>query len=233
MINNDKWINSLPRKNIKFNSTENQLDHDKWTSTIAKKSNAPNSIKKYTLMTTIFVCGLLFVSTIKNETRNLQKEINNLKTEINLIEFNLDQAILDSEVLNSPENISLLAKEHLNIDLTVYKPSQIVELNSNLKKENNEITKEQDFKKEIKKKVSKKIEEKKQEISELKTLYSNPKTIPQEIKKEVASKIKEKQNQLSDLYNSPKEFFTLEKVGKWSAVQIVKVFLGMPIFPGR
>ena len=233
MINDEKWVNSLPRKNIKFNDIENQLDHEKWTGTIAKKNNAPNSIKKYTVMTTLFVCGLLFVSIIKNETRNLQKEINNLKAEINLIEFNLDQAILDSEVLNSPENISLLAKEHLNIDLTVYKPSQIIELNNNLKKENNEITKEKDFKKEIKKKVSKKIEEKKKEISELKTLYSDPKKIPEEIKKEVASKIKQKQSQLSNLYNSPREVITLEKIGKWSAVQIVKVFLGMPIVPGR
>ena len=81
--------------------------------------------------------------------------------------------------------------------------------------------------------TKKKIEEKKKEISELKTLYSDPKKIPEEIKKEVASKIKQKQSQLSNLYNSPREVITLEKIGKWSAVQIVKVFLGMPIVPGR
>ena len=33
------------------------------------------------------------------------------------IKFNLKQAILDNEVITSPENISKLAKEYLNIDL--------------------------------------------------------------------------------------------------------------------
>ena len=61
-------------------------------------------------MTVLFICGLLFVSVVKNETRNLQKEINNLEANINLIKFNLDQAILDHEVITSPENISFSKK---------------------------------------------------------------------------------------------------------------------------
>ena len=68
-------------------------------------------------MAVLFVCGLLFVSVIKNETRNLEKEINSLRASNNVIKFNLDQAILDNEVITSPENISRLAKEYLNTDL--------------------------------------------------------------------------------------------------------------------
>ena len=116
MINRDKWIGSLPNVNTEFNKTTNQLDHDRWINTIPKKNkyssvnkNTYGSVKKYSLIVTLFVCGLLFVSAIKNETRNVQKIINNLETSINVIKFNLDQAILDNEVITSPENISLLA----------------------------------------------------------------------------------------------------------------------------
>ena len=38
-----------------------------------------NSIQKYSLVTILFVIGLIFVSVIKNETRNLQKEIDKLE----------------------------------------------------------------------------------------------------------------------------------------------------------
>ena len=73
MINQDKWISSLPGKNTRSSNTTNQLDHDKWINTIPKK-NTHNSFQKYSLMTILFVCGLLFVSVVKNETRNLQKK---------------------------------------------------------------------------------------------------------------------------------------------------------------
>ena len=62
-----------------------------------------------------------------------KKIINNLEASINVIKFNLDQAILDNEVITSPENISLLAKEYLNIDLVSYKISQIKQLNDEIK----------------------------------------------------------------------------------------------------
>ena len=38
---------------------------------------------------------------------------------------------MDHEVITSPENISKLAKEHLNTDLTFYKKYQIKNLNRN------------------------------------------------------------------------------------------------------
>ena len=65
MINKDKWIGSLPGKNTRFSNTINQLDYDKWIKTIPKKKSH-NSVRKYSLMSIVFVCGLLFVSAIKN-----------------------------------------------------------------------------------------------------------------------------------------------------------------------
>jgi len=241
MINQEKWIASLSTKNTRFSSVKNQLDYDRWTNTIPKK-NTHNSVHKYSLIAILFVCGLLFVSVVKNETRILQKEINNLEASINVIKYNLDQTIIDNEVITSPENISLLAKEYLNINLASYKRSQIKQLNdetekftkiNKTKKEKINKEKVKNLSVNIKLKFAKRIEEKKAEIRKLKALYSNPKLVPGEIKIQVANQIEEKKTELKNIYRSPKNVITLEKVGKWSAVQVVKAFLGMPIIPGR
>ena len=249
MINRDKWIGSLPNINTEFNKITNQLDHDRWVNTIPKKNtyssvnkNTYGSVKKYSLITILFVCGLLFVSVVKNETRNLQKEINSLEASINVIKFNLDQAILDNEVITSPENISLLAKEYLNIKLVSYKRSQIKQLNDEnekftevdkIKKEKIDKTKIKNLQASIKTQVTKKIETKKAEIRKLQELYSNPQSIPEEIKTQVATKIEEKKIELRNIYSEPKGIFTLERVGRWGVVQVVKLFFGMPIIPGK
>ena len=81
--------------------------------------------------------------------------------------------------------------------------------------------------------MAEKVEEKKMEIQKLQELYSNPKTIPKEMKTQVAKKIKEKKVELKNIYNSPQDLFTLERMRKWGAVQVVKLFLGIPIVPGR
>ena len=241
MINQDKWISSLPGKNTRSSNTTNQLDHDKWINTIPKK-NTHNPFQKYSLMTILFVCGLLFVSVVKNETRNLQKEINNLETSVHAIKFNLDQAILDHEVITSPENISLLAKEYLDINLASYKRSQIKQLNdetenftkiNKIKKEKINKKKEKNLSANIKSKVINEIDKKKKKIRKLQALYSDPKSIPGEIKTQVAYQIKEKKTGLRNIYRSPKDIATLGKVGRWTVVQVIKAFLGMPIIPGR
>ena len=249
MINRDKWIGSLPNVNTEFNKVTNQLDHDRWINTIPKKNtyssvkkNTYSSVKKYSIIVTLFVCGLLFVSAIKNETRNLQKIINNLEASINVIKFNLDQAILDNEIITSPENISLLAKEYLSIDLVSYKRSQIKRSNDENKKftKINKVRKEKINKKKIKNlsdniktQIAKKVDKKKTEIIKLQELYSNPKSIPNAVKTQIATKIEEEKVKLKNIYNSPKDIMTFEKIGKWSMVQVVKVFLGMPVIPGR
>ena len=184
-------------------------------------------------MTILFVCGLLFVSTVKNETRNLEKEINNLTASVNVIKFNLDQAILDNEVINSPENISRLAKEYLDTDFISYKKSQIRQLDEdaeiiiNVNKKNNNLSTK------IKLEITNKIEKKKTEIRKLQELYSKPESIPGEVKTQIASKIEKKKTELQNLYKSPKKAVTLEKARQWLVVQVAKLFLGIPIVPGK
>ena len=231
MINKSKWLESLPKNNL-YNVEIDQLDHDRWVNTIPK-SNTYNSIKKYSFAAILFVCGLILVSAIKNETRNLQKEINNLQASVRVLKFNLNQTILDNEVLTSPENISKLAKEYLNTEFTYYKKSQIRKLgdNSDIVSQNNIENKNLSNK--IKSNIAKKINKKKKEIAKLQKLYSNPKEIPAEIKTEVAKKIKEKKIELKNIYNSPKEIFTLERAQRWGVIQVAKLFFGIPIVPGK
>ena len=234
MINKSKWIGSLPQINTETNIVTNQLDHDRWTSTIPKKNNY-SSVKKYSLIATLFVCGLLLIPVVKNETRNLQKEINNLEASIGLIKFNLDQAVLDNEVLTSPENISFLAKKHLNTDLVSYKKSQIVQLGdeTEIVSEVSKIKKTKKKSVNLKTQIVKKIEKKKEEIKKLQKIYSNPKSIPGEVKNQVAKQINVKKAELKNMYESPKNVITLESFGRWTVVQVIKAFLGMPVIPGR
>ena len=245
MINQEKWINSLSVKKNKPSDEISQLDADRWLNTISKnntstQSNKYTSLKKYSLTAFFFVGGLLLVSAVKNETRNLQKEVNNLQASINIIQFNLNQAILDNEVITSPENISRLAKEYLNTNLSAYKRSQIKNLNDDtehlinttkIKKE--KTNKIKNLPKNVRLQVAKKIEKKKTEIKKLQELYNDPKSIPDEIKTHMAKQIKEKKIELKNIYNSPQDLITFDKVGRWGVVQVVKAFLGMPIIPGR
>ena len=97
------------------------------------KKDTNSVMKKYSVLTILFVAGLILVSIIKNETRELQREINNLKASIRILSLDLHQETLDHEVITSPENISNLAKEYLEYDLNYYKISQIGELNKSSK----------------------------------------------------------------------------------------------------
>ena len=237
MINDDKWINSLPNLNRKNDEDSLQIDNDKWVSTIPKK-NTFNSVTKYSLMTTIFVFGLFIVSVVKNQTRNLEKEISYLKTSISSIEFNLNQAILDNEVITSPENISKLAKEYLSDDLVYYKKYQIKNLNDDNKilknvSKKNHVKILNNLPENVKVKVTKKIKKKKAELAKLQELYNDPRSIPGEVKTKVAKQIEEKKFELKNLYESPKEAISIKRISKWGAVQVVKAALGMPIIPGR
>ena len=236
MINKGKWLGSLPKNN--FHNVEiNQLDHDRWINTIPKK-NTYNSIKKYSFVVILFVSGLVLVSAVKNETRNLQKEINNLQASVKVLNFNLSQTILDNEVLTSPENISKLAKEHLNADFMPYKKRQIKKFSDEIEnftpiEEKVVKSENKKLKDSIKSQLVKTIYQKKVEIKKLQEMYNNPKSIPSEVKTQIAKKIKEKRIELKNIYESPKNIITLQKAHKWAAIQVVKAFLGIPIIPGR
>ena len=240
MINHDKWIGSLPKSSLNSSSDNNQIEQEKWINTIHKKNNN-NSLPKYSIVAILFLSGLLFVSALKNETRILQKNINNLQASINVIKFNLNQAILDNEILTSPENVSFLAKEYLNINLTSYKRSQIKELKSESiiksvsasNKNFSDVNKTKKLPDEINSKIAKKIKQKKTEIKKLQELYRNPKLIPSEVRAKVKKSIQKKKSELDSIYKEPKNILTLERVGKWSAIQVVKLFLGIPVIPGK
>ena len=128
MIDSNRWLDTLPNKKINFDQEYHRINSEKLINTFPKKDT--NSVmKKYSVLTILFVAGLILVSIIKNETRELQREINNLKASIRILSLDLHQETLDHEVITSPENISNLAKEYLEYDLNYYKISQIGELN--------------------------------------------------------------------------------------------------------
>ena len=56
MINNDKWIGSLPKINLGSSDKKNQINHEKWINTIQKKSSK-HSMQKYSLVVVLFFCG--------------------------------------------------------------------------------------------------------------------------------------------------------------------------------
>ena len=60
MINHHKWIDSLPRTKKEIIKTINQLDYENSVNSIPKKDSY-NSVKKYTLLTVILICGLIFM----------------------------------------------------------------------------------------------------------------------------------------------------------------------------
>ena len=98
MINNDKWINSLPKNTPSLNKTIDYSDSEKWLNTIPKKDKY-SSAKKKSFLGVLFIFGLILVSVVKNETRALQKEIDSLQSSVEVVKFNLDEAILDNEVI--------------------------------------------------------------------------------------------------------------------------------------
>ena len=70
-------------------------------------------------------------------------------------------------------------------------------------------------------------------VQKFKKLYSRPKSMPNEIKTHVTQRIEEKKVEMVNIYHEPKSTITLERAGKWTVVQLVKAFLGMPMLPGR
>ena len=182
------------------------------------------------------------VSVIKNGTRNLQKEISNLQASINTLKLDLHQTVLEHEVITSPENISRLAKEYLKSDFAFYKKSQIKQLNEKEKTlaKLEEKKDKKTFKKkskvktdEIKLRIAKKIETTKTELRKLQELYSAPERLPGVVKLKVAKTIEIKKNALKEFSSDPYSVFKSKKARNWAGLQIVKVFLGIPIMPGR
>ena len=241
MINSSKWIKTLKIKNGNtINDEKYELDPYRWTNTlpnIDSNSTLPNidsnrSTKKYFFTTIILIVGFALVVLVKDETRNLQKEINILETSVDKLKFDLYQSTLDHDVITSPENISKLASEYLELDLITYKKSQIKQLDQ-IKDKKEIKAKNNDFRKDIKLHIAKKIEDKKIELKKIQQLYSKPKELPEHLKMKVIKKVKKTQADLKKIYSEPKDSIDVVKAQKWAAIQLVKVVLGLPIVPGK
>ena len=223
-----KWIVTIPKKEEPFDQEVCSVDSNKWIETISKPKKT-NKLGLYSITVSLFIFGIVFVSVVKNQTRGLQKEINNLQVSINILNSDLHKATLDYYVITSPENISKLANEHLDDEFRTYKKSQISKFNNKTKTTQSKRKDKNIFKEEI----AKAIKKKKENLKKLKELYSNPKEIPGEIKREVARKIYKTKKDINTLYADPQKTLTPEKVQKWGAIQIVKLLFGMPVMPGR
>jgi len=241
-INSNKWIKTLAMvKSNSDNEDKYNLNSEKWIDTLPRENPREkrfNPIKNYSITAILFVCGLMFVSVIKNETRDLQKNINIFQKSINNLKVDLHQETLDHEIITSPENLALLAEEHLELNFTSYKKSQIKELKyekAYIKKENKNNIKNSDKKLTavLKENIAKKIKKKKVELEKLKEIYSNPKEIPDEIKMTLAKRIEKKKMEIYHLYKNPSESITMEKAQRWALFQVAKLFLGIPIVPGK
>ena len=228
----NKWINTISQIKKDDNLENYNLNPDKWTDTIPKKTKK-NSVAKYSISIFLFVTGLVLVSAIKNESKILQKEINNLYASINTLKYNLHQASLDHEVITSPENISKMAAEYLEKNLVSYKKKQI--RNLNIKEENpgKEKYKSNNTNKKLKLEIAKRIDEKKQQLKKLQKISLKPEKLPTEIKTKIDKKISSTKQDIEKLYSDPKSVLTPEKIQSWAALQVVKLFLGMPILPGK
>ena len=110
------WINEISDSD---KAQENYSPNDKKTS----------SRQKYFVTAIFFTIGLALVSIVKNETRELQAEINKLLINKSNLELELYRANLDHDVITSPKNISSLANEYLDKNFNSYKKSQIKNLN--------------------------------------------------------------------------------------------------------
>ena len=151
-----------------------------------------------------------------------------------MLKLDLYQETLDHDVITSPENISRLAKKYLESDFVTYKKHQIKKINKKKKIiTSSENAKNKGVTSKIKLKIAKKIEKKRTELVKLREIYYQPKKLPGEIKLQVAKKIETTKVELKKLYSNPKDQILSDKIYRWGAVQVVKVFLGIPIVPGK
>ena len=52
MINQDKWIRSLPKNNEKLNENDIKIDNSRWVNTIPQKNTYKNPAWKYSFIIT-------------------------------------------------------------------------------------------------------------------------------------------------------------------------------------
>ncbi len=229
MMDPDTWLKTLPGNTKSQEGEKYKIEPNTWINSVSKKK-VNRLPKKYFFTAGLFILGLVLVSVVKNITRDIEKEINILQASINELKINLHKEVLEYGFISSPENIEKLAKEHLVSNFAPYKKSQIKQFNEIEKNKNKDDKKK---KKTIAFKVAKKIDKKKKELKKLQEIYSNPSELPKKIKLQISKKIKNTKKEIKSIYYSPGELFTKERVKNWTGLQLVKLFLGIPVVPGR
>ena len=81
-------------------------------------------MKKYIFLIFFFIFGIFFISYIKNETRDIEKNIRNINTKIFTLNAELHEAGLDYDYLSSPTNLSILSEKIFKDGLNFYGTKQ-------------------------------------------------------------------------------------------------------------
>ena len=96
-------------------------------------------MKKYIFLIFFFIFGIFFISNIKNETRDIEKNIRNINAKIFTLNTELHEAGLDYNYLSSAANLSILSEKIFKDELNFYGTKQfsyikIEEIKNNNKK---------------------------------------------------------------------------------------------------
>jgi len=86
-------------------------------------------MKKYIFLIFFFIFGIFFISHIKNETRDIEKNIRNINTTIFTLNAELHEAGLDYDYLSSPANLLILSEKIFKDGLHFYSSRQFSYIN--------------------------------------------------------------------------------------------------------
>ena len=81
-------------------------------------------MKKYIFLIFFFIFGIFFISNIKNETRDIEKNIRNINTKTFTLNTELHEAGLDYNYLSSAANLSILSEKIFKDELNFYGTKQ-------------------------------------------------------------------------------------------------------------
>jgi len=81
-------------------------------------------MKKYIFLIFFFIFGIFFISNIKNETRDIEKNIRNINAKIFTLNAELHEAGLDYNYLSSAANLSILSEKIFKNKLNFYGTKQ-------------------------------------------------------------------------------------------------------------
>ena len=80
--------------------------------------------KKLIILST-YIIFFIAIPIIKNETRSIEKKIQNHKTQIQILKTNFSEAYIEFQYLSSPEILEKKVKQNLDINYNNLKTSQI------------------------------------------------------------------------------------------------------------